>query len=142
MKIADASNSRSPLRLLKRELARIHISRGILKIRISVMELGRFTLLEAPEARYQFDYAPRGGGTQRSRQTRSASVVQPKVAVLHYEVVPVFPSEASRFSPICNRFECSGMFPLGVNLSTMTGNNWETTELAVFGSIPICCASA
>jgi hypothetical protein len=44
IKIAEASHSRSPVVPLKRELKRIHISRGMLKIRISVMELGRFTL--------------------------------------------------------------------------------------------------
>src|SRR5579863_75155 len=44
MKIAEASNSFSPVTLLKRALERIQISRGMLKIRISVMELGRFTL--------------------------------------------------------------------------------------------------
>ncbi len=45
MKIAEASSSFSPVTLLKRLLDRIHISRGMLKIRMSVMELGRFTLL-------------------------------------------------------------------------------------------------
>src|SRR5450631_2722132 len=66
MKIAEASNSFSPCRLLNRPLARIHISRGMLKIRISVMELGRFTRLGGsggqPES--SFDYAPRKEGTQ------------------------------------------------------------------------------
>src|ERR1022692_3239817 len=51
MKIAEASNSFSPFTLLKRPLERIHISRGMLKMRMSVMELGRFTLRAAPEAR-------------------------------------------------------------------------------------------
>ncbi len=51
MNSAEASNSFSPFTLLKRPLERIHISRGMLKIRMSVMELGRFTLLRsAPEA--------------------------------------------------------------------------------------------
>src|ERR1039457_2664687 len=51
MKIAEASNSFSPFTLLKRPLERIHISRGMLKMRMSVMELGRFILRAAPEAR-------------------------------------------------------------------------------------------
>src|ERR1700683_302587 len=50
MNSAEASNSFSPLTLLKWLLERIHISRGMLKIRISVMELGRFTLRESPVA--------------------------------------------------------------------------------------------
>ena len=43
MNRAEASNSYSPVWLLKRVLERIQISRGMLKMRISVMELGRFT---------------------------------------------------------------------------------------------------
>src|SRR5579863_4038802 len=43
MKIAEASNSLAPCSLLKRLEDKIQISRGILKMRISVMELGRFT---------------------------------------------------------------------------------------------------
>src|ERR1700728_205979 len=50
MNSAEASNSFSPLTLLKWLLERIHISRGMLKIRISVMELGRFTLRGSPVA--------------------------------------------------------------------------------------------
>src|ERR1700757_3456208 len=46
MNSTDASISRSPQTLFKREMERIHISRGMLKIRMSVMELGRFTLRE------------------------------------------------------------------------------------------------
>ena len=49
-KMNEASSSLSPLTPLKRGLSRIHISRGMLKIRMSVMELGRFTLREAPGA--------------------------------------------------------------------------------------------
>jgi hypothetical protein len=45
MNTADASNSFSPFWLLKRLLEIIQISRGMLRMRISVMELGRFTLL-------------------------------------------------------------------------------------------------
>ena len=45
MNSAEASNSFSPFTLVKRLLERIQISRGMLKMRISVMELGRFTLL-------------------------------------------------------------------------------------------------
>src|SRR5260370_1394248 len=41
--IAEASNSLAPCSLLKRLEDRIHISRGMLQMRISVMELGRFT---------------------------------------------------------------------------------------------------
>ena len=66
MKSAEASNSFSPLTLLKRPLDRIHISKGMLKMRISVMELGRFTLRGSsggqPES--SFDYPPRHEGTQ------------------------------------------------------------------------------
>src|ERR1700733_9929974 len=43
MKTAEASNSLLPCSLLKRLEERIQISRGILQMRISVMELGRFT---------------------------------------------------------------------------------------------------
>src|ERR1700730_14426846 len=50
MNSAEASNSFSPFTLLKRPLERIHISKGMLKMRMSVMELGRFTLGAAPEA--------------------------------------------------------------------------------------------
>lgn len=46
MNKADASNSFSPFTLLKRALERIQISKGMLKIRMSVMELGRFTRRE------------------------------------------------------------------------------------------------
>jgi hypothetical protein len=44
MNTAEASNSFSPFWLLKRLLEIIQISRGMLAMRISVMELGRFTL--------------------------------------------------------------------------------------------------
>src|ERR1700757_1302293 len=50
MKMNEASSSLSPFTPLKRGLNRIHISRGMLKIRVSVMELGRFTIGEAPGA--------------------------------------------------------------------------------------------
>jgi hypothetical protein len=54
MNKAEASNSRSPenapFATLKRALDRIHMSKGMQRIRISVMELGRFTLREIPEA--------------------------------------------------------------------------------------------
>ena len=43
MNKAEASNSFSPFWLLNRALERIQISKGMLKMRISVMELGRFT---------------------------------------------------------------------------------------------------
>ena len=46
MNSTEASSSRSPHTLLNRELERIHISKGMLKIRVNVMELGRFTLRE------------------------------------------------------------------------------------------------
>src|ERR1700676_4569525 len=70
MKSAEASNSLSPLTLLKRLLARIHISKGMLKIRISVMELGRFTLLGGSGGRPEsnFDYPPPQEGTQWTNQ--------------------------------------------------------------------------
>src|SRR5271167_4081288 len=45
MNTAEASNSFSPFWLLKWLLEIIQISRGMLAMRISVMELGRFTLL-------------------------------------------------------------------------------------------------
>jgi hypothetical protein len=62
--MAEASNSFSPVTLLKRLLQRIHISRGMLKMRISVMELGRFTLRggSGGQPRFSFDYAPRAEG--------------------------------------------------------------------------------
>ena len=66
MKSAEASNSFSPFTLLKRPLERIHISKGMLKMRMSVMELGRFTLrgwFRRPIG-IQFDYPPRQEGTQ------------------------------------------------------------------------------
>src|SRR3954470_20407635 len=69
---AEASSSLSPLTLLNRALDRIHISRGMLKIRISVMELGRFTAREAPARQPEpflsilLDYPPRPRGTQCS----------------------------------------------------------------------------
>src|ERR1700733_492821 len=50
MNRAEASSSFSPFTLLNRPLESIHISRGMLKIRMSVMELGRFTLQGAPVA--------------------------------------------------------------------------------------------
>ena len=43
MKSAEANNSFSPFTLLKRPLERIHVSKGMLKMRMSVMELGKFT---------------------------------------------------------------------------------------------------
>ena len=43
MNRAEASSSFSPVTLEKRLLERIQISRGMLNMRISVMELGRFT---------------------------------------------------------------------------------------------------
>src|SRR5205807_8191237 len=43
MNRAEASSSFSPVALEKRLLERIQIRRGMLKMRISVMELGRFT---------------------------------------------------------------------------------------------------
>src|SRR3981081_1098193 len=65
MNKAEASNSFSPLVLVKRALERIHISKGMLKMRISVMELGRFTAWRSPEAsRTWLDYAPPQEGTQ------------------------------------------------------------------------------
>src|SRR5579863_7873020 len=66
MNTIEASNSFSPFSLLKRLLERIQISRGMLRMRISVMELGRFTTLggsgDRPED--QVDYAPQEWGTQ------------------------------------------------------------------------------
>ena len=43
MNIAEASSSLAPCSLLKWLEDRIQISRGILQMRINVMELGRFT---------------------------------------------------------------------------------------------------
>src|ERR1700690_1217220 len=43
MNRAEAKSSFSPLVLGKRLVERIHINSGILKMRLSVMELGRFT---------------------------------------------------------------------------------------------------
>jgi hypothetical protein len=66
MNSAEASNSFSPFTLVKRLLERIHISRGMQKIRMSVMELGRFKLRGRSRrpARIQFDYPPPQEGTQ------------------------------------------------------------------------------
>src|SRR4029077_6577707 len=102
MNNAEASSSFSPVTLLKRLLDKIHISRGMLKIRISVMELGRFTLLgwvRRPIG-IQFDYAPRREGTQSRRkgkldETRVASLSSKTVrqnSEVH-RLVPVFSRE-------------------------------------------------
>ena len=48
MKSPEASHSFSPFALEKRLLERIQISKGMLKMRISVMELGRFTAKSSP----------------------------------------------------------------------------------------------
>src|ERR1700722_284054 len=66
MNTAEASNSFSPFWLLKRLLEIIQISRGMLRMRISVMELGRFTLLGGSpgSAGRLVDYPPREWGTQ------------------------------------------------------------------------------
>src|SRR5215469_166689 len=65
MKITEANNSLSPEMPLKRGLRRIHISKGMLKMRINVMELGRFTLRgSGGRPVTNFDYAPRARGTQ------------------------------------------------------------------------------
>ena len=66
MNTAEASNSFSPFTLLKRLLEIIQISRGMLAMRISVMELGRFTLLGGSRglAGRLVDYPPREWGTQ------------------------------------------------------------------------------
>src|SRR5882724_4886031 len=78
---ADASNSFSPVTLLKRGLARIHISRGMLKIRISVMELGRFTLRGGAGVQMRrLSSTPRGNAMDGSawlaeRRTRSSARV-------------------------------------------------------------------
>ena len=57
MKIAEASSSFAPWSLLKWLEDRIQISRGILQMRISVMELGRFTA-----ARHRFRKGDRKTG--------------------------------------------------------------------------------
>jgi len=67
MNSADASNSFAPFALLKWELERIQISKGMLRMRLSVMELGRFTetdgfRLARPEI--WVDYPPPERGTQ------------------------------------------------------------------------------
>src|SRR3954468_12026967 len=64
MNTSDASNSFSPCTLLKRALERIHISKGMLSIRVSVMDLGRFTTRQAAGAGNHFDYPPLVNGTQ------------------------------------------------------------------------------
>ena len=64
MNTSEASNSFSPCTLLKRALERIHISKGMLSIRVSVMELGRFTTRQAAGAGNHLDYAPLVSGTQ------------------------------------------------------------------------------
>src|SRR5262252_998850 len=66
MNNADASNSFAPCVLLKCEPERIQTSRGILQMRLNVMEFGRFTLQEGSGGRpaTRFDYAPPKRGTQ------------------------------------------------------------------------------
>src|SRR3954465_2608647 len=64
MNKADAKISFAPCTLLKWELERIQTSKGILQMRLSVMELGRFTLGDSGGTGKQLDYAPRGRGRQ------------------------------------------------------------------------------
>lgn len=45
----EASSSFSPLTLVKRVVESTQMSRGMLKIRVSVMELGRFTAQRRPD---------------------------------------------------------------------------------------------
>jgi hypothetical protein len=65
MKRADASNSFSPLEVANRLEESTQISTGIMQIRISVMEFGRFTCKAGPNCdRIPLDYAPAGGRKQ------------------------------------------------------------------------------
>src|SRR5271169_3907591 len=79
MNRAEASNSLSPFTLLKRPLERIHISRGMLKIRMSVMELGRFTRLGwiRRPAGIQLDYPLPQRGTQWKECPCSGGRIRP-----------------------------------------------------------------
>src|SRR5882757_7650207 len=100
MKMAEASNSFSPVTLLNRPLERTHISRGMLKIRISVMELGRFTL-RGGFRKDQFDYPPRQKGTQctiglRWRRTRSSAQQRPPSRARAPGAKRIFPDECVR----------------------------------------------
>src|SRR6516164_11829793 len=63
---AQASSSFSPLTLVKRALESTHISSGMLQMRVSVMELGRFTdtrPLEVPTT--YLNYPPPAWAKQR-----------------------------------------------------------------------------
>ena len=71
MNNADASSSFSPVALLKRELERIQISKGMLAMRVNVMELGRFTRTYSSTAQVKLIMLPAG----RERNAREARVV-------------------------------------------------------------------
>src|SRR5579864_3422370 len=74
---AEASSSFSPFTLLKRALDKIQISKGMLKIRISVMELGRFTLRRCPAGSgKQSDYPPPRMGTQCTQISGQKKIAQ------------------------------------------------------------------
>src|SRR5690348_1369053 len=60
----DASSSFSPFTLVKRVVESTQMSRGMLKIRVSVMEFGRFTAHVGRTHRPCLDYAPAGGARQ------------------------------------------------------------------------------
>src|SRR5438270_8917014 len=79
MNRAEASNSCLPFTLLKRPLDRIHISRGMLKIRISVMELGRFTARGGSGGQPESNLIMRHGNRERNgrkmRRTTHRDVV-------------------------------------------------------------------
>src|SRR5262249_21333419 len=73
MNKAEASNSFSPVMLEKWLLDRIQIKRGMLQMRLSVMELGRFTATDshAVPGNY-FDYPPPRKGNAMRQQHESA----------------------------------------------------------------------
>jgi hypothetical protein len=58
MKSADASNSFSPFCVAKRLLESTQISSGMLKIRVIVMEFGRFTRKDDRTSPAQLNYPP------------------------------------------------------------------------------------
>ena len=127
MNTADAINSCSPWKLWMRFVVSSQISTGMLKIRVSVMELGRFTLLEAPVARDSPRLCSTNTGNAMRRKRESSCWSKIPVArpqpVRYQAFVPVLLNDDKRLSPICRRFECSGSEPFGDSLSIMLGSN-------------------
>src|ERR1035437_3913920 len=96
MNSAEASHSFSPLTLLKRVLERIHISRGMLKIRISVMELGRFTLRESPVASRNLVLIILLGKMERNGRKSQGNKLQGVAQLSSYQVTWQLPWRRSK----------------------------------------------